>query len=440
MKRIGLVFWHEYWEHLTRKGYLIFTFGFPIFIVIVPLIGGFIMALALYLAAPLSMPSAVGIVDQAGLLTSPAEQTTIHQQGFWVKPNIADIPEDLDPSSNLESSLNQALTVVFIRTPTEAAAALATDKIQVYYVIPANYWESGIIRQHYYKVPNELVEGMIRGWVQQTLSQDVPPALLRRYYQGANIAHTDLAGESRDFSFINFIEGAIVYLVIYFVRLVGTSFTANYMFDSIASESDDRTMEILITSVSPFQFLLGKLFGLLAVGITQLTIWGALGVIVLQFISIIMGVNLLNYLLSWPYLPLLISMLMGAYIMDHLIAAALGLLKVSGGAGMQLFSLVNMFSGFSIVYATYFIPRNPHTFLAILTSLFPLTSPIVLLIRVVVSDVPLWQTILAQLLIWITNFITIFWLLRLLKANLVAYKGRFHLRAWIKSRLRLHSA
>jgi ABC-2 type transport system permease protein len=128
-------------------------------------------------------------------------------------------------------------------------------------------------------------------------------------------------------------------------------------------------------------------------------------------------------------------MLLGAYVMDHLLAAAMGLLKVSGGAGMQLFGLINLMSGFGLLYATYFIPRNPHTWLAVSASLFPITSPIVLLIRVVVSEVPQWQIIVAQILLWLTNLGVLFWLHRLLRANLVAYRGPFRLRVWLGEKL-----
>lgn len=436
MRRIWLVFWHEYWHHLTRKGYLIFTFGFPLTLIGVPFIGGSILALAIYWAAPKIDSRPVGVVDEVNLLLSPAEEMIVDETGYVVQSDLQTFLGDTDAESELQSRLSSPIKVIFFRTPQEAAAALATDYIQAYYTIPATYWETGEVIVTYYKAPNRAIHSMVEGWIQLTINQQVPEPLLRRFYRGPAISHTDLTGQARDFSFINFIEGAIVYMIIYFVRLVGTSFTANYMFDSIANESDDRTLEILVTSVTPLQFLLGKLFGLLAIGLTQLGMWACLGLIVLQLSHLLLGVNLLAFLLDWPYLGVLVSMLLGAYVMDHILAAALGLLKVSGGAGMQLFGLINMASGFGLLYATYFIPRNPHTPLAIFTSLLPITSPIVLMIRIVVSQVPQWQIILAQILLWTTNILALIWLRRLLQANLVAYRPPFRLRAWLKARFK----
>ncbi|MDM8518479.1 ABC transporter permease [Anaerolineales bacterium HSG6] len=422
MKRIWLIFWHEYWSHLTRRAYLMFTFGFPAMLIGMPLVGGALLAGAIFMAMPAPDTRPIGIVDQVNLLLEPEEQVMVISEGAIVKSQ--------EQAGNL-------VHVIFFRSPEEAASALATDYIQAYYKIPPDYWESGDVIVTYYTAPNELLETMVSSWIRREVEEDIPREFLFRLRFGPDIAHTsalslDEEETTSNFSMINFVEGAIVYMIIYFVRLVGTSFTANYMFDSISNEADDRTLEILITSISPLQFLLGKVFGILAVGVTQLLTWAGLVFIVFQSMSLIAGFNMVGLLLGWPHLWLLISMLAGAYMMDHLLAAAMGLLRVSGGAGMQLFSLVNLASGFGLLYATYLIPRNPHTWLAIGASLFPITSPIVLMIRVVVSDVPQWQIISAQVLLWLTNIVALIWLQRLLRANLVANRQPFKLGGWLK--------
>jgi ABC-2 type transport system permease protein len=81
------------------------------------------------------------------------------------------------------------------------------------------------------------------------------------------------------------------------------------------------------------------------------------------------------------------------------------------------------------------VPANPHTPIAIATSLFPLTAPLVLLVRVVVSEVPAWQISLSQALLWGSSLAGVFWLRRLLRANLVASTTPFSLRAWLKQKV-----
>ncbi|MFN8455639.1 MAG: hypothetical protein U0401_13395 [Anaerolineae bacterium] len=54
------------------------------------------------------------------------------------------------------------------------------------------------------------------------------------------------------------------------------------------------------------------------------------------------------------------------------------------------------------------MPRNPNSLLAVAASLFPLTAPLVLLVRVVVSEVPAWQVMLSQILLWGSSLALLF--------------------------------
>jgi ABC-2 type transport system permease protein len=400
--RIFYIFWREYWGNITRRSYLIFTFGFPIFMIATPLIGGIVLAFAIWSALPATDPRPVGIVDQANLF------------------------------AHAESQPSDPVGIIFYTDTQAATDALANNQIQAYYQIPADYWASGEVLLIYDQAPTEQVDGMVTGWIRAQVRAKAPQELLKRLDRGPNISHHGLTNAST-FAQTDMAEPVLVYLVLYFVRLAG-AFTASYMFDSIAGEANDRTLEIMITSVSPFQFVTGKLLGLLAVGLTQIGMWGGAILLVAVGGSWLLGVDLLGFLLSWEHLGLMISVLLATYLMDQILAAALGLLRVSGGAGNVLFNTINAVVGISLIYAAYFVPRNPDSVLAVAASLFPLTAPLVMLIRVVVSEVPAWQIAASMILLWGTNLLGLFWLRRLLKANLVAGSTGFELRHWLKAR------
>lgn len=402
MNRIRLIFWHEYWGHLRRRSYLLFTFGFPLFFVSLPLIIGFALFLAIRLAIPPTDPRPIGLVDQSGLLAD------------------AQFP-------------SQPVTVEPFADSQSAAAALAQGDIQAYYEIQPDYWNTGEVIVTYKTAPSEEVDGMVISWLRGYARAQVSPELLARLDSGSAIIHRDLSGR-RGYSLDNMTQIIIVYMLIYFVRL-GGSFTAEYMFGSIASEGWDRTLEIVLTSVSPLQFLLGKLLGLLTVGLTQLAIWGGTLLALALGASSLLGLDLTGFLLTWEHLGLLVSVLGAAYLLDQMLAASLGLMRLSGGAGSMLFSTFNAVVGLGLLYATYFVPRNPHTPLAVATSLFPLTAPLVLLVRVVVTEVPAWQLVLSQLLLWGSSLASLFWLRSLLRANLVANTTPFSLPQWPKKKL-----
>ncbi|MCB0155549.1 MAG: ABC transporter permease [Anaerolineae bacterium] len=402
MIRTWRIFWHEYSGHLTRRSYLIFTFGFPLFMTLMPLLGGLLLAAAIQSAMPELDRRPIGVVDQVALFAD---------------------------ASGLPS---EPVEIMRYTDPTQAQAAFDRGEIQAIYDLGPDYWETGQIHLTYDDPPTTEIDAMVEGWVRLKVRAHAPGELLARLDQGASITHQDLSG-SRTFSGENFIELALIFLPLYFVRL-GSSFMAEYMFGSIASEANDRTMEILITSVSPLQLVVGKLLGLLAVGLTQLGTWAGAGLLLLAGVDLFFDLGLLTGLLGWEHLGLMLSVTLAAYIMDQVLAATLALFRVSGGAGSMLFNTVNWVVGLGLLYAIYFVPRNPDAPLAVIGSLVPVTASIILLIRVVVSEVPLWQIIAAQISLWGTIALSIFWLRWLLKANLVANATPFNLREWLRNR------
>jgi ABC-2 type transport system permease protein len=402
--RLLYIFWREYWGNITRRSYLIFTFGFPLFMAITPVVGGIALGLAIRMTLPPTDPRPIGLIDEAQLLAT-----------------AEDPPHD-------------PVEVIFFPDAQAAAEALNQDRIQAYYNIRPDYWDSGEVALTYKVAPTEQVDQMIIGWIRTQVHARVPIDVLARLQQGPEIVHHGLAAESVAYSPADFTEPIVVYLVIYFVRLAG-SFTASYMFDSIASEAEDRTLEIMITSVSSFQFISGKLLGLLAVGLTQIGMWVGAILMVIMGVGFLLKVDLIGFLLAWEHLALMLSLLLATYLLDQILAAAMGLLRVSGGAGNLLFNMINSIVGISLIYAAYFVPRNPHAPAAVITSLIPLTAPLVLLIRVVVSSVPAWQIVLSQLFLWGSCLAGVFWLHRLLKANLLGQGQPFRLRPYLKARL-----
>jgi ABC-2 type transport system permease protein len=320
------------------------------------------------------------------------------------------------------------------KTPAEAQTALEQGHIQAYYDLPPDYWETGQVIATYETAPTNDIDNMVTSWIEDKVQAAVPNDILTRFRRGATITHQNVGGTQR-FALENMIELALVFLPVYFVRL-GSSFMAEYMFGSIASEAHDRTMEILITSVSPLQLIIGKLLGVLAVGLTQLGTWAGFALLLSTGVGAFFEVNVLRAILGWEHLGLMVSVLLAAYVMDQVLAATLAMFRVSGGAGSMMFNTLNWVVGFGLIYAIYFVPRNPHAPLAVITSLIPVTASIVLLVRVVVTEVPLWQLTLAHLSLWGTIILSVFWLRWLLQANLVANATPFNLRAWWKKTLR----
>ncbi|NUM47571.1 MAG: ABC transporter permease [Anaerolineales bacterium] len=404
MKRTWLIFWRTYWGGITRGSFLAFTLGLPAFFILIPIGGSVIFLWAFRAALPPTDYRPVGVVDQAGVFLSTE----------------APIP----------AGSGDPVEMLGFGTLAEAASALDQGVIQAYYLIPENYLEAGEIVLTYETAPSLEVDTMFAEWVNGVLATRVPEDIHKRYQAGAYFAHEEVEGETT-FSPLDFLKWGGMYVVIYFVQVAG-SFTSNYMYGTIASEAHDRTIEIILSSVTPRQFLVGKFLGLLAMGMTQLGIWVLPGLVAVGLFLGRFGQEYLPYLFPWQYLGVVMSTLFGAYVLMQVMAAAAGLLRISGGAGPQIFGLLEWVGGLGMLYASYFLPRNPDSTLAVVGSLFPLTSPLVLLIRLVASEVPTWQIVASQVLLWGAVIFGLGALGGLLKRNLVSYAPKFKLIAWVR--------
>lgn len=401
MNKTWLIFWRTYGGGIRQGSFLAFTFGLPAFFILFPVVAGMIMIWVIRTVIPPTDYHPIGVVDASGVFSLPAGGDPVEMIGYG--------------------------------SEAEAEKAFGAGEIQGFYFIPEDFLATGMITLTYETAPSLQVDSMFSDWVAGTVAGRVPVAVRERYAEGAQFAHEAVEGEAA-FSSKDYLKWAGMYAVIYFLQVAG-SFTSNYMYGSIASEAHDRTIELILSSVTPRQFLVGKFLGLLAMGMTQLAIWLFPAAVGVGLFLARFGAEYILFLFPWDYIGLVISTLFGAYVLMQVMAAAGGLLRISGGAGPQIFALLEWAGGLGMLYAMYFLPRNPDSWLAVAGSLFPITAPLVLLIRLVTSEVPAWQIVLSQGFLWGAVVLGVLSLGRLLKRNLVSYAPKFKLFGWVRGHL-----
>ena len=236
------------------------------------------------------------------------------------------------------------------------------------------------------------------------------------------------------------IGGGFGYLIMMFIIIYG-----GFVMRSVIEEKTSRIIEVIISSVQPFQLMLGKIIGTSLAGITQFVIWiisaGFLMVLVMLFFGI--DVAALNQssqalppgigaagmpeavdtlqlyaeeLYRFPWLMLIgffvIYFVLG-YLIYSSIYAAIGA-AVDNETDTQQFIFPIILPLMLAIYVGFFsVFGNPHGPIAVGFSLFPLTSPIVMLMRlpsgIGAGGVPVWQLMLSIVLLAIT-FVGIVWL------------------------------
>ena len=249
----------------------------------------------------------------------------------------------------------------------------------------------------------------------------------------SNIELKDFSGK-KGFKLLNFMKilvgGAFGYLIMMFIIIYG-----NFVMRSVIEEKTSRIIEIIISSVKPYQLMMGKIIGNSLAGILQFAIWAIVGAILLFGVSMIFGIqtgaqasvnpdtiNLFQQKFGFSIetlifeihklpLALLISSFViyfiGGYFLYSSFYAAIGA-AVDSETDSQQFLLPIIMPLILGVYIGFFtVVNDPHGTVATVFSMIPLTSPIVMLMRIPFG-VPWWQLALSITILF-TTFLGVVW-------------------------------
>lgn len=234
--------------------------------------------------------------------------------------------------------------------------------------------------------------------------------------------------EQASSTYVAIIVGGIFTLLIYiFVITYG-----GMVMQSVIEEKTNRIIELLVSSVKPFQLMMGKIIGVMLVGIAQMVLWGVILSIIMTVASVGFGISqaqsiaagqpmpsptmnmsqdtqeLLTAIVNLPYAEIglmFIIMFVGGYLLYSSFFAATGASINEQEDANQFVVPITMITLFGLYAAMYSI-ENTDGPLAFWASLFPLTSPIVMMIRIPFG-VPLWQELLSIALLYASAFLMI---------------------------------
>jgi len=226
--------------------------------------------------------------------------------------------------------------------------------------------------------------------------------------------------------------GAAGYLLMMFIIIYG-----NMVMRSVIEEKTNRIIEIIVSSVKPMQLMLGKILGTSFAGILQFFIWVVLGAVLLSVTMLLllgdidqsnmpetlklleqtqggMIADIAELLMEIQALPLLKMVVfffiyfVGGYFLYSSIYAAIGA-AVDSETDSQQFMLPIILPLMLGIYVGFFaVIENPHGTVSTIFSMIPLTSPIVMLMRIPFG-VPWWEIVIS-IVILIGSIIFMVWL------------------------------
>ncbi len=418
MNKLGLIIKREYLAKVRNKSFVIMTFLSPILMV------GMIVLIAYLTKINDSETRVISVLNESSFFSTdfgPAKSTS------YV------ILKDLSLEEAKDSTL--ALNFYGLLYIPEGETVVEVSKSAYFFTKEA---------------PNSNVLSKLDGVFQERLRQEklvdlgVSAQEFEDIDSGFQLQTETFEGE-QNLKGINeikaFIGGGFGYLIMMFIIIYG-----GFVMRSVIEEKTSRIIEVIISSVKPFQLMMGKIIGTSLAGLTQFAIWifsaSLLLLVVMSFLGLdtsgiqntaVLPGSAANGLAAMPtevsemqlyanelfQIPwaMLIFFFMIYFILGYLIFssiyAAIGA-AVDNETDTQQFIFPIILPLILAIYVGFFsVFGNPHGPIAVGFSLFPLTSPIVMLMRlpggIGEGGVPIWQLILSITLL-VGTFIGIVWL------------------------------
>ncbi len=382
---IWKVFRYELGRNLRRKGYLFTTFGVPLLVFLLAFGYQGLSSLNVDLGPGMGMfmegaPSGehVGYVDHTGLFTEPAAALTPYTD------------------------------------EAAADAALQADEIGSYYIIPEDYLETGEVIQ---VMPTfsltAIDESSIRQLVLNTLAQDVDRDVARRLEDPATFTEIRLGaeeGEEAPAPTPDSFDTSFLLVYVFAMTLLMSVFMTNgYLMQGVVEEKETRVIEILLSTLRPYQLLVGKILAFGVMGLLQMLAWLGGILVLLRLADVLDSISALAALtVPLDLVPLALVYFLLAYLFFASAYGILGALSVSMREGPQFAAVFTLPAVIPLWFLALFI-EAPNSPLAVALSLIPITAPLAMLERAVMTTVPLWQIALSITLMIVT-IIGMLWL------------------------------
>lgn len=428
MKQLWLIIKREYFTKVRNKSFIIMTFVTPISFIILSVLIGYLTSLNN------DKERNVIVLDNSGLFSETFQSNK--QIIYNYKQNLSiDEVKKQSKSSNAYAILYIPKDFENTTTPIELFSEESANNMVLDEV------KSNIEKTLFYN--NLRKENLdLDKFEQAKVSIDIK-------------THT-ISGEktSKIASTLKFVfGGAMSYLLMIFIMVYG-----NMIMRSVIEEKTNRIIEIIVSSVKPIKLMLGKIIGTSMVGITQFILWLIIGGMVMTVLSTTFGVSpsqmeqaqtinvqdgkiitdILIEFFQFPIMKLVISFLLyfiGGYLLYSSMYASVGA-AVDNEIDTQQFMFPIMLPLILAIYIGFFTAsEDPHGSISVIFSHIPLTSPIIMLMRIPFGVS--WGEILISLsLVYATFFLFLWFSAKIYRIGILMYGKKTtykDLYKWIKN-------
>jgi ABC-2 type transport system permease protein len=401
MQTIFIIAWHEYVTNIRRPAFIFFTLLIPALGLVTLIISGFFSGQAANFFRNQFTPETkpIGVVDHSRQFTPIAPD--------YEKRFKAYADEEAAKSALIADEL-----VALVVIPNDY---LASGKMTAY--IKSGF--SGIVAADSNTLRNFIVSGLLKG--------KVDDATLKRATSvgDINTITLDTKGQPTSSGGLSMLSGFLAPYFLSIFLVVSIFASSGYLLRSVSEEKETRVIEIVLSSVSAMELLIGKVIGLGALGLTQVGVWLVSGFLLntgmgALVTGAVLFANPSSFLISAIYFLL-------GYLLFATLMAAAGALGANLRESQQLAGIFS-FVAFVPYMLAGLLFANPNQTLARVLSFFPLTAPTMMRLRLPLGEIPTIDIILS-IVILIVSIPFAWWLgAKLFRMGLLMYGKRPSLR------------
>lgn len=399
MNKLWLIIKREYLSRVQKKSFILTTLLTPLAFLVFFIFVGFIMSYESDEA------NKIAIVDQDNML-----KKAIKDDGktFFSFPNAS---LDTLKAQTARGEYNGVLVI-------PALSDIQTKEHKLF------YYSDEQLSLDVESAIESAVSSRIRDHKIATMNLD--PQLVESLKTSVEIDPEPIAEDGEDISSMRTAIGAGLGFIMGIMMYMGVFIYGMMIMRSVMEEKTNRIVEVMISSVKPFQLMMGKIIGVGAVGMTQFLVWIILIPLVSVLVNLVFGfdpqqmqtpgmaatqmdpddmqsmvmlaMQELGSIDWWVIIPLFLLFFIGGYFLYASLFAAVGSAVGDDIGESQSLTLPISIPVLIAFYIMMVSVRTPHSTLAVWASIFPLFSPIVMPARLA-FDVPWWQIALSLVLL-----------------------------------------
>jgi ABC-2 type transport system permease protein len=367
MKFLIIAKW-EFLEKIRSKAFLVSLVLFPVIMVTFGVLPGLLATKAD------DKTISVGVLDESGRVLSPLCQKLDERYRLPNgEPNykVRDLA-DVSGDERFRSAAN---------------ALVSAGEIEGYFVIPPSILDSGLVEYRAENVGNiRLIERFTRTLEEviterRLLAKGFAADLIRKLNASVEIRSFKVSegGAERESGFLETFFGAYIFIMM-LMFMVLTS--GQLLIRSVVEEKSNRVIEVLLSSCSPRDLMVGKILGLSGLGLFQISIWGLIAAgLALRFDA--------GFIVTENLGLMLVYFVLG-YLLYAGIFVAAGAPVTTEQEAQQITSYISLLLVFPTVLALPAM-QNPDSTLIHVLSFIPLVTPAFMLLRISIQMPPAWE-------------------------------------------------